>query len=96
MQCVPVAANNDGDSATDVNAFVAWCKDARKCVRALSENNETEGKNDEDSSAGIGERGASSSAVGNEQRTGRGTEELYGYLRRLCERAMERMKDCWR
>ncbi len=39
-----------------LNAFVAWCKDAMACVRALSGNNGEDGGNDTDSSAEISEQ----------------------------------------
>ncbi len=79
-----------------LNAFVAWCKDAMECVRALSDKNERDYGNDRESRAGSSEGGVSSRAANSEQRSIRGTRTFCGFLNlklfvTWCRRRMERM-----
>ncbi len=81
-----------------LNAFLAWCKDAMDCKSALSGKDEEDSENERDSSSEIGERGFSSRAEGSKGRTARGTTKLCGLLQlevfaRWFKQRMERTRD---
>ncbi len=80
-----------------LNAFVAWCKDAMECLRALSPKDEMDNVNDRGSRAESSEGGGSSRAENSERRSIRETRKFCGFLNleifvTSCKPLMERMR----
>ncbi len=79
-----------------LNAFVAWCKDAMECVHALSGKDERDNGKDGESRARSSKGGVSSRAQNSERRSIRGTRTFFGFFNlklfvTWCRRRMERM-----
>ncbi len=81
-----------------LNAFVAWCKDAAECMRALSGKDGEDIANDRDSRAEISEQPLSSQEENSQLRSGGAMRKLFGVLRlgivaTLCKRGIERIRN---